>query len=76
MQRITKTKQHPDLPTIKLMPLSYQPSREEPEHGSADQRADASLEQLAKAIARTVKVGCYKPKHDRQPHLCNGNRES
>lgn len=47
------------MPTIKLIHLSYQPSREEL---AEDLRIDATLEQLGRAVTRTVDSEYYKPK--------------
>ena len=49
----------PDTPIIKLIHPSYQPTREEL---AEDLRIDATLEELGKAVTRTVKVEYYKPK--------------
>ena len=48
----------PDIPTVKLIHPSYQPSREEL---GQDLRVDASFEEIAKAVTRTVNVEYVKP---------------
>ena len=53
----------PEPPTVKLIHLSYSPSRQELEE---DLRVNATLEELCKAVARTVKVEYYKPKRARR----------
>ena len=52
-----------DIPTVKLLHPSYQPSREELEE---DLRVDATLEELGKAVTRTVNVEYYKPVRKRR----------
>ena len=58
-----KASKQPDKPTVKLIHPSYSPSREEL---AEDLRVDATLEELGKAVTRTVKVEYYKPKRARR----------
>ena len=53
----------PETPTVKLIHLSYSPSRKELEENL---RVNATLEELGKAVTRTVKVEYYKPKQARR----------
>lgn len=53
----------PEPPTVKLIHPSYSPSRQELEE---DLRVNATLEELGKAVTRTVNVECYKPKRARR----------
>ena len=48
----------PDPPTVRLIHHSYQPSKSELEQ---DHRVDATFEEIAKAVTRTVKVEFYQP---------------
>ncbi len=56
-------KPKPDPPTVRLVHHSYQPSRAELEQ---DHRVDATFEEIAKAVTRTVRVEFYKPGPKRQ----------
>ena len=47
-----------DTPTVRLISHNYQPSRAELEE---DLRIDASLEELGKAVTRTVRLEFHKP---------------
>lgn len=58
----TKIKR-PGVPTVKLVSSSYQPTKAEL---AQDLRVDATLEELGKAVTRTVNVEFYKPKRERE----------
>ena len=47
-----------DTPTLRLISHNYQPSRAELEE---DLRIDASLEELGRAVTRTVRLEFHKP---------------
>lgn len=53
----------PEPPTVKLIHPFYSPSHQELEE---DLRVNATLEELGKAVTRTVNVECYKPKRARR----------
>ncbi len=48
----------PEPLTVRLIHRSYQPSKAELEQ---DHRVDATFEEIARAVTRTVKVEFYKP---------------
>ena len=52
-----------EAPTVRLIHRSYHPSKAELEQ---DNRVDATFEEIAKAVTRTVKVGFYKPSKRRR----------
>ena len=53
----------PEPPVVELIHPSYQPSKAELEE---DLRLDATLEELGKAVTRTVRVRYVKPRRQRQ----------
>ena len=52
-----------DPPTVRLIHPSYSPSREEL---AEDLCVDATLQELGRAVTRTVTVEYYKPKRARR----------
>lgn len=58
----TKIKR-PGVPTVKLVHPSYQPTKAELEE---DLRVDATFEEIAKAVTRTVNIEYYKPERKRR----------
>lgn len=56
-------KQQPDIPTVRTIDPSYQPTKAELEEGL---RVDATFEEALKAVTRTVKVQYYKPERKRR----------
>lgn len=50
-------------PTVRLIHHSYQPSKAELEQ---DHHVDATFDEIAKAVTRTVKVEYYKPSKRRR----------
>lgn len=58
-----KRNKRPDIPTVRLIDSGYSPSREEL---AEDLRVNATLEELGKAVTRTVNVEFYKPRRKRR----------
>ena len=52
-----------DVPTVKLIHPSYQPSRAELEQ---DHRVNATFDEIVKAVTRTVNVEYVKPRKRRR----------
>lgn len=57
-QGIDMKRKQSEPPTVRLVHHSYQPSKAELEQ---DHRVDATFQEIAKAVTRTVKVEFHKP---------------